>query len=227
MPAAFTTSPPITKSPPFHPLITTIIMNNERHCHLNPRPSWPFITAFIMASQQSRTGNSASYPTRTTLEQLLTSASLTFVCLVTRSSSWRCFRNRGPHKADCNDSGNGQDASGCKRRDADTIRGTVTAPRSGPGGNQWKSYWPDLLPSFQVPKDHMEEFMDVKKFNVFNTNNLWISMPAIQRVVREKALDMEIIVNPVANSWDDQHQFSKLRSPCQLKTPMPTSWSQP
>ena len=43
----------------------------------------------------------------------------------------------------------------------------------------------------------MDEFMDVKKFNVFNTNNLWISLPAIQRVVREKALDMEIIVNPV------------------------------
>ena len=50
----------------------------------------------------------------------------------------------------------------------------------------------------------MEEFMDVKKFNVFNTNNLWISMAAIQRVVREKALDMEIIVNPVRKSWDDQ-----------------------
>ena len=54
-----------------------------------------------------------------------------------------------------------------------------------------------FTPPFQVPKDHMDEFMDVKKFNVFNTNNLWISMPAIQRVVREKALDMEIIVNPV------------------------------
>ena len=51
-----------------------------------------------MASQLSQTGNSASYPTRTTLEQLLTSASLTFVCLATRSSSWRCFRNRGPYK---------------------------------------------------------------------------------------------------------------------------------
>ena len=51
----------------------------------------------------------------------------------------------------------------------------------------------------------MEEFMDVKKFNVFNTNNLWISMPAIQRVVRKKSLDMEIIVNPVKKSWADQH----------------------
>ena len=58
----------------------------------------------------------------------------------------------------------------------------------------WKSFGNHL---FQVPKDHMDEFMDVKKFNVFNTNNLWISLPAIQRVVREKALDMEIIVNPV------------------------------
>ena len=36
----------------------------------------------------------------------------------------------------------------------------------------------------------------MKKFNVFNTNNLWISLPAIQRVVVENTLDMEIIVNP-------------------------------
>jgi len=53
-----------------------------------------------------------------------------------------------------------------------------------------------LLEVAQVPKDHMDEFMDVKKFNVFNTNNLWISMPAIQRIVEERTLDMEIIVNP-------------------------------
>ena len=33
-------------------------------------------------------------------------------------------------------------------------------------------------------------------FNVFNTNNLWISLPAIQRVLGENTLDMEIIVNP-------------------------------
>ena len=36
----------------------------------------------------------------------------------------------------------------------------------------------------------------MKKFNVFNTNNLWISLPAIQRVLEENTLDMEIIVNP-------------------------------
>jgi UTP--glucose-1-phosphate uridylyltransferase len=48
----------------------------------------------------------------------------------------------------------------------------------------------------QVPKEHEDDFKSVKKFNVFNTNNLWISLPAIQRLVEERALDMEIIVNP-------------------------------
>merc|ERR1719282_1846301 len=53
-----------------------------------------------------------------------------------------------------------------------------------------------LLEAAQVPKEHVEDFKSVKKFNVFNTNNLWISMPAIQRIVQERTLDMEIIVNP-------------------------------
>ena len=53
-----------------------------------------------------------------------------------------------------------------------------------------------LLEAAQVPKEHEEDFKSVKKFNVFNTNNLWISLPAIQRVLGEATLDMEIIVNP-------------------------------
>merc|ERR1712227_665238 len=53
-----------------------------------------------------------------------------------------------------------------------------------------------LLEAAQVPKEHEEDFKSVKKFNVFNTNNLWISLPAIQRVLEENTLDMEIIVNP-------------------------------
>ena len=43
----------------------------------------------------------------------------------------------------------------------------------------------------------MEDFMSVKKFDVFNTNSLWISLSAIKRVVTEDILDMELIVNPV------------------------------
>ena len=33
-------------------------------------------------------------------------------------------------------------------------------------------------------------------FRIFNTNNLWVSLEAIKRVVEEKTLHMEIIVNP-------------------------------
>merc|ERR1712180_284097 len=42
-----------------------------------------------------------------------------------------------------------------------------------------------LLEAAQVPREHEEDFKSVKKFNVFNTNNLWISLPAIQRVLGE------------------------------------------
>ncbi len=53
-----------------------------------------------------------------------------------------------------------------------------------------------LLEVAQVPKDHEEDFKSVKKFNVFNTNNLWIGLPAIKRIIEENILDLEIIVNP-------------------------------
>ena len=43
-----------------------------------------------------------------------------------------------------------------------------------------------------MPKEHEEDFKSVKKFNVFNTNNLWISLPAIRRVVSQDILDMEV-----------------------------------
>ena len=53
-----------------------------------------------------------------------------------------------------------------------------------------------LLEVAQVPKDHLEDFKSVKKFNVFNTNNLWISLQSIKTAVDERTLDMEIIINP-------------------------------
>ena len=52
-----------------------------------------------------------------------------------------------------------------------------------------------LLEVAQVPKDHLEEFKSVKKFNVFNTNNLWISLDSIKTAVEERTLDMEVIGN--------------------------------
>ena len=57
-----------------------------------------------------------------------------------------------------------------------------------------------LLEAAQVPKEHEDDFKSVKKFNVFNTNNLWMSLPAIKRVVEERTLDMEIIVKQLDGS---------------------------
>ena len=53
-----------------------------------------------------------------------------------------------------------------------------------------------LLEIAQVPKAHVDEFKSVTKFKIFNTNNLWISLPAIKRLYEKNALDLEIIVNP-------------------------------
>ncbi|XP_052272973.1 UTP--glucose-1-phosphate uridylyltransferase-like isoform X2 [Dreissena polymorpha] len=53
-----------------------------------------------------------------------------------------------------------------------------------------------LLEIAQVPKDHVDEFKSISKFKIFNTNNLWVNLEAIKRVIDEKTLHMEIIVNP-------------------------------
>lgn len=52
-----------------------------------------------------------------------------------------------------------------------------------------------LLEIAQVPKDHVDDFKSVKKFKIFNTNNLWVNLQAIQKVINNNTLDMEVIVN--------------------------------
>lgn len=52
-----------------------------------------------------------------------------------------------------------------------------------------------LLEIAQVPKDHVDDFKSIKTFKFFNTNNLWIQLPAIKRVLDSGLLNMEIIVN--------------------------------
>ncbi|VDQ16198.1 unnamed protein product [Trichobilharzia regenti] len=48
----------------------------------------------------------------------------------------------------------------------------------------------------KVPEDHVDDFASVRTFKIFNTNNLWIDLRALHRCVKEKTLQMEIIVNP-------------------------------
>ncbi|XP_052766080.1 UTP--glucose-1-phosphate uridylyltransferase-like isoform X2 [Mya arenaria] len=53
-----------------------------------------------------------------------------------------------------------------------------------------------LLEIAQVPKDYVDEFKSISKFKIFNTNNLWVNLDAIKRVVEDRSIHMEIIVNP-------------------------------
>ncbi|GAA5841596.1 hypothetical protein JCM11251_004226 [Rhodosporidiobolus azoricus] len=52
-----------------------------------------------------------------------------------------------------------------------------------------------LLEIAQVPNDHVEDFKSVRKFKIFNTNNLWINLRAIKRIMDGDGMDLEIIVN--------------------------------
>ncbi|KAI8636007.1 UTP--glucose-1-phosphate uridylyltransferase family [Parasitella parasitica] len=52
-----------------------------------------------------------------------------------------------------------------------------------------------LLEIAQVPDEHLDDFKSIKKFKIFNTNNLWINLKAVKRVMDEAAMDLEIIVN--------------------------------
>lgn len=52
-----------------------------------------------------------------------------------------------------------------------------------------------LLEIAQVPAEHVDEFKSVKTFKFFNTNNIWAKLDAIERVLKEGKLNMEIIVN--------------------------------
>lgn len=53
-----------------------------------------------------------------------------------------------------------------------------------------------LLEIAQVPSEHVEDFKSVRKFKIFNTNNLWINLVALKRIMTEEPLELEIIVNP-------------------------------
>lgn len=53
-----------------------------------------------------------------------------------------------------------------------------------------------LLEIAQVPDEHVNKFKSIEKFKIFNTNNLWVNLSAIKRLVQADALKMEIIPNP-------------------------------
>lgn len=56
-----------------------------------------------------------------------------------------------------------------------------------------------LLEIAQVPSEHVEDFKSVRKFKIFNTNNLWINLPALKRIMDIEGMELEIIINPKTN----------------------------
>ena len=57
-----------------------------------------------------------------------------------------------------------------------------------------------LLEIAQVPKENVEDFKSVKTFKFFNTNNLWVKLSSIKRIIENENLDLEVIVKPTDQS---------------------------
>ncbi|KLO20353.1 UDPGP-domain-containing protein [Schizopora paradoxa] len=53
-----------------------------------------------------------------------------------------------------------------------------------------------LLEIAQVPSEHVEDFKAIRKFKIFNTNNLWVNLKALKRVMEAGEMELEIIINP-------------------------------
>ncbi len=85
--------------------------------------------------------------------------------------------------------------SECIREQSDFIMEVTDKTRADVKGGTLIQYDGHLrlLEVAQVPKDHLEDFKSVKKFNVFNTNNLWLRLESIKDAVSQNTLDMEVI----------------------------------
>ncbi len=55
-----------------------------------------------------------------------------------------------------------------------------------------------LLEIAQVPAEHRSDFTSIKKFKIFNTNNIWVNLSAIKDVIEKDSLELEVIVNEKA-----------------------------
>ncbi|MBT6346651.1 MAG: UTP--glucose-1-phosphate uridylyltransferase [Nitrospina sp.] len=53
-----------------------------------------------------------------------------------------------------------------------------------------------LLEIARVPDDKIDEFCDQNKFKVFNTNNIWINLVALNDRLQQGPLDLTVLVNP-------------------------------
>ena len=53
----------------------------------------------------------------------------------------------------------------------------------------------DLLEIAQVSPAQRNEFMDIERFSVFNTNNIWVDLNALSDLIRKESLELPLIQN--------------------------------
>lgn len=53
-----------------------------------------------------------------------------------------------------------------------------------------------LLELANVDASHQKDFQDLQQFPVFNTNNLWVDLEALNKRLANSSLEMDLIVNP-------------------------------
>lgn len=54
---------------------------------------------------------------------------------------------------------------------------------------------PNLLEIAQVEKQHVETFQDIERFPFFNTNNIWIDLHSLKKLIETDRISMPVIVN--------------------------------
>jgi UTP--glucose-1-phosphate uridylyltransferase len=54
----------------------------------------------------------------------------------------------------------------------------------------------ELLETAQVPKENEHEFSGMGKFRTFSTNNLWVNLKSLQKLMEQKIPSLSLIVNP-------------------------------
>lgn len=52
-----------------------------------------------------------------------------------------------------------------------------------------------LLEIAQVPEEHHEDFQNIERFKYFNTNNLWIDLISLKKIMMEKSMQLPVIQN--------------------------------
>ncbi|CAI5963585.1 unnamed protein product [Closterium sp. NIES-64] len=89
-----------------------------------------------------------------------------------------------------------------------------------------------LLEIAQVAPEHVSEFKSIEKFKIFNTNNIWLNLAAIKRLVESDALKLDIIPNPKVQTPAPSppiHPTSLPLSPypSHVPAPLPLSFPRP